>query len=113
MNSARNKRREEHPIEELAKEVEYRQRNTTWPDIKINASSVDELLWKGSPRITKVQRVGLAILGMAFILVGILLLSLSNGFWLGILIATGSILAACKLLWNSIRKNDPPKRGAR
>jgi hypothetical protein len=114
MRAPRNEGREErHPIEELVKEVEYKQRNTAWPDTMINASSVDELLWKGSRRITKVQRVGLAILGLAFVLVGILLLSLSDGFWLGILIATGCILAGCKLLWNSIRKNAPPKGGAR
>jgi hypothetical protein len=32
----------------------------------VNSSSVDALLWRGSPNATKVQRVGIAIWGLGF-----------------------------------------------
>jgi hypothetical protein len=35
-----------------------------------NSSSVDALLWKGSPKATKVQRVGIAIWGLTFLSLG-------------------------------------------
>jgi hypothetical protein len=111
------RRKKKHSIEELVHEVEFKQRNTTWPDAMINASRVDEVLWKGSRHITKVQRVGVASLGIALVLGGICIPGsidiTQEGWWIGIPIATGFILVGCKLLWNSIRKNDPPTRGSK
>jgi len=101
-----------HPIEKLVDDVEFRQRNTTWPDAMLNASSVDEVLWKRSRHITKIQRVGVALLGLAFVLIGILFigdLDLGGSRLLSVLFGTGSLLIAGKLLWNSIRRNDPRK----
>lgn len=54
----------------LLEEVETRQRNVLWPDTVLNASSVDALLWKGSPKATRVQRVGIAIWGLSFLALG-------------------------------------------
>src|SRR5271154_6286003 len=62
----------QHPIEKLIDDLESKQHNTTWPETMVNAKGVDELLWKGSRRITKVQRVGVALLGLAFVLCGVL-----------------------------------------
>jgi hypothetical protein len=102
-----------HLMERLADEVEFKQRNSTWPETMVNAKGVDELLWKGSRRITKVQRVGVALLGLAFVSCGILFIgdfgSHGDSRWLAILFATGCILVGCKFLWNSVRKNDVPK----
>jgi hypothetical protein len=59
--------RKEHDEERhayLFKEVSRRQRNTLWPDAMVNSSSVDALLWKGSPKATKVQRVGIVVWGL-------------------------------------------------
>jgi hypothetical protein len=101
-----------HPIEKLADEVEFRQRNTTWPDAMVNASSVDEVLWKRSRHITKIQRIGVALLGLAFVLIGILFIGdrdLGGSRLLSVLFGTGSLLIGGKLLWNSIRRNDPRK----
>ncbi len=36
----------------------------------VNSSSVDALIWRGSPNATKVQRAGIAIWGLAFACVG-------------------------------------------
>lgn len=55
----------------LLEEVERRQRSTLWPDAMVNSGSVDRLLWKGSPKATRVQRVGIAIWGLLFLSVGI------------------------------------------
>ena len=53
------------PIAELIQEEAVR---------ALNSSSVDALLWKGSPKTTKVQRVGIAIWGLTFLSLGALLL---------------------------------------
>jgi hypothetical protein len=102
-----------HPIEKLVDDVEFKQRNTNWPDVMVNASSADELMWKGSRRITKVQRVGVGLFGLVFFLSGISLLTSfpRDGWWIAIPISTGFALVGCKLLWNSVRKNDPQRAG--
>jgi hypothetical protein len=106
--------KQKHPIEKLVDEVEFRQRNTTYPDLLVNASNADALMWKGSRRITKIQRVGLALFGLVFLLSGISMGSTIGSFggvsrWLGILIGAAFAGVGCKLLWNSVRKNAPSK----
>jgi hypothetical protein len=56
--------------ERLIEDVTASQRNTLWPDAMVNSSSVDALLWKGSPKATRVQRIGIAIWGLTFVLIG-------------------------------------------
>jgi hypothetical protein len=58
------------PGTRLYEEVQARQRNTTWPDAVRNASSVDELVFKGSPTATRGQRAGVFVLGVLYILAG-------------------------------------------
>lgn len=101
--------RDQHPIEKLVDDVEFKQRNTIWPDAMVNASSADELMWKGSRHITKVPRVGVGLFGFVFVLSGISLGTMADGFWPGYLIGAGFFCVGCKLLWDSVRKNDPPK----
>ena len=55
----------------LSEDVRARQRNTVWPDTLRNGLSVDALLWKGSRTATTVQRVGIAIFGLAFFFSGL------------------------------------------
>jgi hypothetical protein len=55
-----------HSTDHLIEDVRDRQRNTLWPDAMVNSSSADDLLWKGSAKATKVQRVGVALFGLAF-----------------------------------------------
>jgi hypothetical protein len=103
---------EQHPIEKLVDEVEFRQRNTTYPDLIVNASGSDELMWKGSPRMTRVQRVGVGIFGLVFLLAGVSIVNEIYGrgdWWLSIPIGLAFAGVGCKLLWNSIRKNASPK----
>jgi hypothetical protein len=58
--------------ESVIEELEARQRNTVWPDTMVNGRSVDEFLWKGSPDAPLVQRMGAWIIGLFFILMGLL-----------------------------------------
>jgi hypothetical protein len=59
------------PQDHLIEDARASQRNTLWPDAMVNSRSVDALLWKGSPKATKVQRVGIAIWGLTFACLGI------------------------------------------
>jgi hypothetical protein len=52
-------------------EIRERQRNIVWPDTMRNGRSVDALLWKGSRDATTVQRVGIAIFGLCFLVAGL------------------------------------------
>ncbi len=60
------------PQDHLIEDVRASQRNTLWPDAVVNSSRVDELLWKGSAKATKVQRLGLAIWGLTFAFLGVI-----------------------------------------
>jgi hypothetical protein len=51
------------PADHLIEDVRASQRNTLWPDAMVNGSSVDGLLWKGSPKATMVQRAASRSLG--------------------------------------------------
>jgi hypothetical protein len=64
--------------EDFIREIEDRQRNIVWPGPLVNARLVDKLVWKGSPDATAVQRVGIAIFGLSFLLVGSVLLSFAK-----------------------------------
>ena len=54
----------------LIEDVRAKQQNVLWPNATVNSSSVDALLWKGSPSATKVQRVGIGIFGLGFASIG-------------------------------------------
>jgi hypothetical protein len=62
------KRREAQ--EHLIEDVRAKQQNVLWPQAMVNSTSVDALLWKGSPNASKVQRIGIGIWGLAFLCVG-------------------------------------------
>ena len=54
----------------LIEDVRARQENVLWPRAMVNSTSVDALLWKGSPNATKVQRIGIGIWGLCFFCLG-------------------------------------------
>jgi hypothetical protein len=98
------------PAEDLTRELESRQRNTTHPDLLANASNADSLMWHGSRRITKVQRLGVGLFGLAFVLSGVALFNVMFhvGARIFLVIPAGFCGVGGKLLWNAFRKNDPP-----
>ena len=55
------------PLDQIREETEEKQRAILWPDTLRSGRSVDEFLWKGDRRATRVQRIGLAVLAMMFL----------------------------------------------
>src|SRR5450755_621672 len=99
----------------LLDDVRARQRSTVWPDTLRNGRTVDGFLWSGSSDATPVQRIGSAIVGLAFLAVGFtfVYIAVSKGgsgpslfimlfglFW---------VVIGCKLLGNAfIAKSKSP-----
>ena len=56
-----------HDTDEMLKEIQRKQGPTKWPETLEAGRSVDEFLWKGNPRATPVQRVGLAVFAVMYL----------------------------------------------
>jgi hypothetical protein len=56
--------KDHHKKERWEGELINRQRNIVFPDTVRNDRLVNELLWKGSPNATPVQRIGIAVLSI-------------------------------------------------
>lgn len=57
----------ENELDGQREEFEERQSATTFPEILRAGRSVDEFLWRGDPKATPVQRVGLVIFALMFL----------------------------------------------
>ena len=69
-----------NPEKELDSHIESikdRQKNVLWPDVLRGGRSVDELLWKGARDAPLVQRIGVVILALAYIMVAMTFISLA------------------------------------
>jgi hypothetical protein len=53
-----------HSRSQWERELEASQRNIVFPDTVRNDRFVNDLLWKGSPHATVVQRIGIALIGL-------------------------------------------------
>lgn len=59
----------ERDIQELLKETDGEQSPVTWPETTLNPGrAVDAFLWKGDPKATPIQRAGLVIYALMFLL---------------------------------------------
>ncbi|HTH52484.1 MAG TPA: hypothetical protein VL495_00955 [Edaphobacter sp.] len=101
--------KDHHPIEELRDDIQKSQRNTLWPDVLHNSIRVDELFWKGSPRITPLQRMGIGLVALVFLSLGFLFLSESYNeqSWLTGLFSLVVFGIGGLFLRNAIRKKGP------
>ena len=54
-------------FERIRKDVEERQRAILVPDLIRSGRSVDDFMWKGDPKASFVQRLGLFIFGVFFL----------------------------------------------
>jgi len=59
---------DDRSFEQIREDIEARQRNTVWPDTVRNSAIIDAFLWKGDPNAKPVQRIGLIILALFFLL---------------------------------------------
>jgi hypothetical protein len=100
------------PQDRLIEDVGASQRNTLWPDAMVNSSGVDGLLWKGSPKATKVQRVGIAIFGLTFAFLGVIFETIASEKHETFPAIFGLLWIAlgAKLVINAFKRNPKPTK---
>jgi hypothetical protein len=93
-------------LDDYIESVKARQKNSLWPDVLRGGRSVDEFLWKGAPDAPLVQRVGTGILALAYLLVGLALVSmaLEQGKWFTGAFAALIFIVAGWFIRNAVRK---------
>ena len=71
-------------LDSYIESVKDRQKNVLWPDVLRGGRSVDELLWKGARDAPMVQRIGVVILALAYVMVAAVFISMAveQGSWL-------------------------------
>jgi hypothetical protein len=86
--------------------LKARQRNLVFPDVLRGGRYVDELLWKGARDAPVVQRIGVVILAIAYVMVGIVFVSMSleQGEWLTGAFAGLLFAAAGRFIRNALRR---------
>ena len=107
---------DERDTKELLKEIDREQSLVTWPETTLNPGrAVDAFLWKGDPKATPIQRVGLVIYALMFLLlfagfvVVMIVMIVKHGFdWVSFLavlmMATLFGIFGFRLLFNVFRR---------
>lgn len=94
---------------ELLKEIDRKQGATNWPETLEAGRSVDEFMWKGDPKATPVQRVGLAIFGVGFLclfVISIVIMVIGHdgpSIFIGLVVGTPCGIFAFRFLRNVFR----------
>ncbi len=102
--------------DEMLEEIHRKQGASKWPETLEAGRSVDEFLWKGDPKATPVQRVGLTIFGVGFLFLSVIavVLIVVGRDWPeiigGIVIGTPSGIFAFRFLRNAFRRTTPRSR---
>ena len=93
-------------LDSYIEDLKARQRNLVFPDVLRGGRSVDELLWKGARDAPLVQRIGVVILALAYVLVGIVFVSMSveQGEWFTGAFAGLLFIAAGWFIRNALRR---------
>lgn len=70
-------------LDSYIESLKVRQRNIVFPDVLRGGRSVDELLWKGARDAPLVQRIGVVILALAYVMVGAVFIAMAieQGNW--------------------------------
>jgi hypothetical protein len=66
-------------LDSFIESVKVRQKNILWPDVLRGGRSVDELLWKGARDAPLVQRIGVLILALAYLITAVAFISMAAG----------------------------------
>jgi len=70
-------------LDSYIESVKASQKNVTWPEVLRGSRSVDELLWRGACDAPMVQRIGVVILALAYLMVALVFISMAveQGSW--------------------------------
>ena len=96
--------------DEMLNEIDHKQGAAKWPQTLEAGRSVDEFLWKGDPKATPVQRVGLAIFGVGFLclfVISIVLVVIGHdgpSIFIGLVVGTPCGIFAFRFLRNVFRR---------
>jgi hypothetical protein len=108
--------RKEPEFAEIREDIEAKQRATVWPDTLRNGRSVDAFLWRGDPHAKPIQRAGLVVFGLTFLLLAIAIGSVpfDRGFpdgWVAdFLMALIGLLISMRLFRNAFLGSKNSKR---
>jgi hypothetical protein len=101
-------------LEELRADVEARQENILWEDARQGGRSVDAFLWKGDRNAKPIQRAGLVIFGLMFLLLAVACASIpfqkhfEDGWSIDFFMSFGSLLISLRLFRNACLRPHPP-----
>jgi hypothetical protein len=93
-------------LDAYIEDVRHSQRNTVFPDTLRGGRSVDELLFKGSPNAPLVQRIGVIVLALCYILAGLsfVLMAFEGRHWFLAAFAVLIFAVAGLFIRNAFRK---------
>jgi len=100
-------------FEQIGQEVEDSQRATVWPDTIRNGSSIDAFLWRGDPNAMPIQRAGLVVFALAFLLLAIVFATIpfqkkfEEGWVIEFCLALLLLLVSMRLIRNAFLR--PPR----
>jgi len=101
----------QHPVDEMVDDLRVRQRNTVFSDGREAGRDTDALLWKGSEKLPKVQRVGIAVFGLVFLICAVCCAAIAaeSHSILGALVSIAFLCVGARVLFNSIPKQKATK----
>ena len=105
--------KDEHSFEQIREDVEARQKATVFPDTVRNVVTIYAFLWKGDPKAKPIQRAGLVVFGLTFLLIAVGMAStpfqksFEDGSSIIFIMALLYILLSMRLLRNAFLR--PPK----
>ena len=109
--------KDEHSFERMREDLEPKQKATVWPDTIRNGRSVDAFLWKGDPKARPVQRIGLAIFALAFLLPATTIASIpfqkkfEDGWSIELFLALLAFLLSMRFLRNGFLRPPSHQKG--
>lgn len=101
------------PLQKIRDDVEAKQRATVWPDTLRNGATVDGFLWKGDAHAKPIQRPGLIVFAVTFLLVSVATFSIpfqkkfEDGSGAFLLLALAEFLLSLRLFRNAFLR--PPR----
>jgi hypothetical protein len=105
------KMEDEPTFEQIREDVEERQKNILWEEARRGGTSVDAFLWKGDPHAKPIQRAGLIVFGLMFLLFAITIASIpfqkdfEDGWPIEFFMAFLALLIALRLFRNAFRRD--------
>ncbi|HKF48564.1 MAG TPA: hypothetical protein VKB38_14495 [Terracidiphilus sp.] len=103
-------------FEQVRAQIDAKQKAILWDDARKGGAAVDAFFWKGDPNARPIQRAGLIVFAMAFLLFSLAIASIpfekhfEDGWSVDFLMAAGALAISARLIRNALRGNAKIKR---